>query len=181
MKKCYLALPLCAMLLQGCGVTMTRYEANYQNVQQLKQNAPLQPLRNAQVKADAGQESLMVRMNPISAPEGSVPLHIQAAINGELRHAGLLDPRAERQLQVQVLKSFLNTGVANGHGELAARFTVRKGDQVVYEATKDVARDWDSSFFGPVAIPAAANNYNPMLQQLLKTLYADPQFIKALK
>lgn len=181
MKKRYLTLPLCALLLQGCGVTMARYEPNFQNVQQLKQNAPLQPVQEAQVKADAGQDSLMVRLNPISSPEGSVPLHIQAAINDELRHAGLLDPRADRQLQIQLIKSQLNSGVANGHGELAAHFTVRKGDVVLYETTKQVEHDWNSSFFGPIAIPAAANNYNPMLQNLLKTLYTDPQFIQALK
>ncbi|WP_256658157.1 MULTISPECIES: hypothetical protein [unclassified Pseudomonas] len=67
MKKLYLALPLGALLLQGCGVTMARYEPNYQNVQQLKQNAPMQPMREAQVKADSGQDSLMVRLNPISS------------------------------------------------------------------------------------------------------------------
>lgn len=181
MKKLYLALPFCALVLQGCGVTMARYEPSYQNVQQLKQNAPLQPVREAQVKADAGQGSLMVRLNPISSPAGSVPLHIQAAINDELRHAGLLDPRADRELQIQLVKSQLNTGVANGHGELAARFTLRQGDKVLYESTKDVERNWDSSFFGPIAIPAAANNYNPMLQNLLKSLYSDPQFVQALK
>ena len=73
-KKLYLALPVCALLLQGCGVTMTRYEPDFQNVQQLKQNAPLQPVRDAQVNADSGQVSLIVRLNPISSPEGSVPL-----------------------------------------------------------------------------------------------------------
>lgn len=181
MNKLYLALPFCALLLQGCGVTMARYEPNFQNVQQLKQAAPLQPVRDAQVNADSGQGSLMVRLNPISSPEGSVPLHIQAAISDELRHAGLLDPRADRQLQIQLIKSQLNTGVITGHGELAARFTLRKGDEVLYETTKEVERDWDSSFFGPIAIPAAANNYNPMVQALLKNLYSDPQFLQALK
>lgn len=181
MKKLYLALPFCALLLQGCGVTMARYEPSYQNVQHLKQNAPLQSVRETQVNANPGEDSLTVRLNPISSPAGSVPLHIQAAINDELRHAGLLDPRADRQLQIQVLNSYLEAGLANGHGELTARFTLRKGDQVLYEATKDVKRNWDSSFFGPIAIPAAANNYNPMLQALLERLYSDPQFVQALK
>lgn len=181
MKKLYLALPLSVLLLQGCGVTMARYEPNYQNVQQLKENAPLQAVRDAQVTADAGQDSLTVRLNPISSPTGSVPQHIQAAINDELRHAGLLDPRADRELRIQVVNNQLHSGVANGHGELAARFTLRKGGQDVYETTKGVTRDWDSSFFGPIAIPAAANNYNPMLQALLKSLYSDPQFIQAMK
>jgi hypothetical protein len=180
-NKLYLAIPFFALLLQGCGVTMARYEPDYQNVQQLKQHEPMQSMREVQVQSDAGQGSLMVRLNPISSPSGSIPLHIQAAINDELRHAGLLDSSADRQLQVQLIKSQLNTGIINGHGELAARFTLRKGDQVLYEATKDVEREWSSSFFGPIAIPAAANNYNPMLQALLKSLYSDPQFVGALK
>lgn len=181
MNKLYVAIPFFALLLQGCGVTMARYEPNYQNVQQLKQNAPLQPVRETQVQADSGQGFLMVRMNPISSPSGSVPLHIQAAINDELSRAGLLSPQADRQLQVQLTKSQLTAGAGTGHGELAARFTLRQGDRVLYETTKDVAREWDSSFFGPIAIPAAANNYNPMLQALLKSLYDDPKFIQALK
>lgn len=181
MNKLYLAIPFFGLLLQGCGATIPRYEPNYQNVQQLRQNAPLQPVHDAQVTADSGQGSLVVRMNPISSPAGSVPLHIQQAINDELRRAGLLNPQADRQLQIQVTKNFLNSGVANGHGELAAHFTLRQGSQVLYEATKDVSHDWDSSFFGAIAIPAAANNYNPMLQALLRSLYSDPKFIQALK
>jgi hypothetical protein len=180
-KKLYLTLPFCALLLQGCGITMARYEPSFENVQQLKQNAPMQSLREAKVTSNPGQESLSVRMNPISSPEGSVPLHIQAAINDELRHAGLLDPRADRQLQVKLVKSQLNSGVANGHGELAASFTLRQGDHVVYESTKYVERNWSSSFIGAIAIPSAANNYNPMIQDLLKSLYNDPQFVQALK
>lgn len=181
MKTLYLTLPFCALLLQGCGVTMARYEPDFQNVQQLKQHAPLQHVRDAQVTADAGQNSLRVRLNPISSPIGSIPAHVQTAINDELRRAGLLDPQADRELHVQLIKSQLTAGLANGEGELAARFTLRRGGQVVYEATKDVTRDWDSSFFGPIAILAAANNYNPMLQVLLKSLYSDPQFIRAMK
>ncbi|WP_097089314.1 MULTISPECIES: hypothetical protein [unclassified Pseudomonas] len=174
-------LALFALLLQGCGVTMARYEPAYDNVQILKQNAPMQPMREAQVQADSGQGSLLVRLNPISSPAGSIPLHVQAAINDELRRAGLLDPQAARQLQVQLIKSQLNSGVATGDGELAAHFVLRQGDQVVFETTKQVERRWSSSFFGPIAIPVAANNYNPMLQSLLRSLYSDPQFLKALK
>lgn len=181
MKKSLLFVPLLALLLQGCGVTMTRYEPSYENVQQLKQTPPLQSISNAQVKADTGQGSLFVRANPISSPSGSIPLHIQEAINEELRRAGLLDPQAQRHLDVLLVKNELTAGVGTGTGKLAARFTLLKGNEVVYDATKDVSRQWDSSFFGPIAIPNAANAYNPMVRDLLKTLYSDPQFIQALR
>lgn len=181
MKKSLLLVPLFALLLQGCGVTMTRYEPNYENVQQLKQTPPLQSISNAEVKADAGQGSLTVRANPISSPSGSIPLHIQDAINEELRRAGLLDPQAQRHLNVLLVKNELTAGMGTGTGQLAARFTLLKGNDVVYDATKDVSSQWDSSFFGAIAIPRAAYSYNPMVRDLLKTLYSDPQFIQALK
>ncbi|MBH8610229.1 hypothetical protein I4N56_004215 [Pseudomonas mohnii] len=180
MKKSLLIVPLLA-LLPGCGVTMTRYEPSYENVQQLKQTPPLQSISNAQVKANSGQGSLTVRANPISSPSGSIPLHIQEAINEELRRAGLLDPQAQRHLDVLLVKNELTAGVGTGTGQLAARFTLLKGNEVVYDATKEVSHQWDSSFFGPIAIPNAANAYNPMVRDLLKTLYSDPQFIQALK
>jgi hypothetical protein len=180
-KKSLLFVPLFALLLQGCGVTMTRYEPSYENVQQLKQSPTLQSISNAQVKADSGQGSLTVRANPISSPSGSIPLHIQEAINEELRRAGLLDPQAQRHLDVLLVKNELTAGMGTGTGQLAARFTLLKGNEVVYDATKDVTRHWDSSFFGAIAIPNAANAYNPMVRDLLKALYTDPQFIQALK
>jgi len=180
-KKPILLIPLLALLLQGCGVTMTRYEPSYENVQQLKQTPPLQSISNAQVTAAPGQGSLTVRANPIRSPSGSIPLHIQEAINEELRRAGLLDPQAERHLNVLLVKNELTAGASTGTGQLAAHFTLLKGNEVVYDATKDVNHEWNSSFIGVIAIPNAANAYNPMVRDLLKSLYSDPQFIQALK
>jgi len=180
-KKSLLLVPLFALLLQGCGMTMTRYEPSFDNVQKLKQTPPLLAISNPQVTAESGEGSLMVRANPIKSPTGSIPAHIQDAITEELRKAGLLDPQATRHLQVLVVKNQLNAGMGTGDGTIAARFTLRNGNDVVYDATKDVSHQWDSSFFGVIAIPNATNAYNPMLQDLLKNLYSDPQFIQALK
>jgi PBP1b-binding outer membrane lipoprotein LpoB len=36
-KKSLLLIPMLALLLQGCGMTMTRYEPSFENVQKLKQ------------------------------------------------------------------------------------------------------------------------------------------------
>lgn len=181
MKKLLLLAPLFALLLQGCGVTMTQYEPSFDNVQRLKQTPPLQPISQAKVTAASGQGSLMVRANPISSPTGSIPAHIQAAITQELSRAGLLDPQAPRHLDVLLVKNELTAGVGSGNGTIAARFTLFKGNDVVYDGTKEVNSTWSSSFFGPIAIPNAANAYNPLVRDLLKSLYNDPLFIQALK
>lgn len=181
MKKSLLLFPLLALLLQGCGVTMTRYEPNFDNVQVLKQNQPLQSVSNPRVTAAPGQDSLSARANPIKSPSGSTTLHIQEAITEELRLADLLDVQAQRHLDVLVVKNELDAGMATGAGTLAARFTLLKGSEVLYDSTKEVNSTWTSSFMGAVAIPNAANAYNPLVRNLLKALYSDPQFIQALK
>lgn len=180
MKKALLLMPLIA-LLQGCGVTMTRYEPSYANVQELRQHAPLQAVDKAQVQAGPGMGSLVVRANPIRSPNGGIPQHVQQALNEELDRAGLLDAKSERHLDVVLVKNELTAGMSQGTGELGARFTLLKSGQVAYDATKYVTRKWDSSAIGAVAIPAAANAYNPMVQDLLKSLYSDPLFIQAMK
>ena len=181
MKKFLMLAPLVLLLLQGCGVTMTQYEPNFDNVQRLKQTPPLQPVSQAKVTAASGQGSLMVRANPISSPAGSIPAHVQAALTQELSLAGLRNQSAPRRLDVLLVKNELTAGVGSGHGTLAARFTLFKNDAVVYDATKEVTSVWSSSFFGPIAIPNAANAYNPLVRDLLKALYSDPLFIQALK
>lgn len=180
MKKSLLLIPMLA-LLQGCGMTMTRYEPSFENVQKLKQTPPLHAISNPQVTAESGEGSLVVRANPVRSPSGSIPAHIQDAITEELRKAGLLDPQAQRQLKVLVVKNELSAGMGTGDGKLAARFTLLNGNDVVYDATKNVSSQWSSSFFGFIAIPNAVNAYNPMVRDLLKELYSDPQFIQALK
>jgi hypothetical protein len=84
-------------------------------------------------------------------------------------------------LKVLVVKNELSAGMGTGDGKLAARFTLLNGNDVVYDATKNVSSQWSSSFFGFIAIPNAVNAYNPMVRDLLKELYSDPQFIQALK
>ncbi|MCH5651836.1 hypothetical protein PSYCIT7_022095 [Pseudomonas syringae Cit 7] len=180
MKVNLLLVAVLALLIQGCGVTMTRYEPSFDNVQKLKQTPPLLPIRQTQVSAAAGQDSLQVRGNPVTSPSGSITQHIQDALTGELDRAGLIDPQSPRQLNVLVTQNELTAGMGTGTGTIAAHFTLINGAKVEYDATKQVSSQWNSSFLGAVAIPNAANAYNPLVRDLLKALYSDPLFTQAL-
>lgn len=168
-------------VLQGCGVTMPRYEPNFDNVQLLKQQAPLSVMGSPSVVADQGQDSVSARANPIRSPEGSLSKHVQHALEGELRLAGLLAPSSARQLQVRLRQNSLTAGMGSGNGVISADFDLREGDVSLYSGSKTVTSVWDSSFVGAIAIPSAANAYNPLVRKLLAELYQDPAFIKALK
>lgn len=181
MNKLLLCIPVLALLLQGCGVSLSRYDPDYNNVQLLKQQAPLHALSPPQVSAPAALNRLSARNNPIKSSAGSIPMHVQLALRDELRLAKLQSDDAERQLDVELLTSEVDAGIKQGTGTLAARFTVHKGDQVLYDATQQTTSTWPSSFGAIDALPAAANGYNVLVRQLLHNLYSDPLFIQALK
>ena len=72
-------------------------------------------------------------------------------------------------------------GFSTASGQMEARFVVKRGDQVRFDKVKSVTHQWESSFVGAVAIPAAANNYPIMVQKLIGQLVTDPDFVKALR
>ncbi|SDH90781.1 hypothetical protein [Pseudomonas panipatensis] len=178
----FLPVALAALLLQGCGITMPRYESSYDNVQALRAKAPLATLDAPSVEADAGQNSIFVRANPVRSPEGDLSQHVQHALEGELRLAGLLEPGSPRHLDVRLRKTDLHAAAfGDGQGTLSADFDLRDKGVSLYHGSKQVSSRWDSSFFAVFAIPRAANAFNPLVRELLAELYQDPEFIQALK
>ncbi|WP_421681925.1 hypothetical protein HKW98_12450 [Stutzerimonas urumqiensis] len=169
------------LALQGCGVSMPRYEPSFDNVQTLKANAPMSALQVPSVTAEPGQDSIFVRANPIHSPAGSISQHVQQALESELRLAGLLDEAAQKRLDVRLEQADLEAGVGAGNGAITANFDLHDGERSLYSSSKTVQSQWNSSFVGVVAIPAAANAFNPLVRKLLAALYEDPAFIKAMK
>lgn len=170
-----------AVTLQGCGITMPRYEPSFANVNMLKTQAPLAGLASPTVSADPGEDSVTVRLNPIRSPDGSLSQHVQKALEAELRLAGLLEQDARRRLDVRLRKNELSSPAGTGFGSITADFDLRGNGRSLYTASKTVTNSWDSSFIGAIAIPAAANAYNPLVRKLLAELYQDPVFISAMK
>lgn len=182
MRLRLLPILLAALALQGCGITMPRYEPSYDNVQKLRSEGPLATLDNPSVQADTGQNSIFVRANPVRSPEGDLSTHVQRALESELRLAGLLQPGSPRHLDVRLRRTELNAAAfGDGQGSLAADFTLSENGKPLYQSSKNVSSRWDSSFFAVLALPRAANAFNPLVRQLLAELYQDPAFVQALQ
>lgn len=178
----YIALLAAFTLLQGCGITMTRYEPDYDNLAKLRAQMPLQTMAEPQADAAPGEDSVLVRNNPIRSPSGSLSGHLQQALNSELQAAGLLQSDATQRLHAHIRSTDLNSALfGQGRGHLQVDFELRRGQAVAYSSSKRVEHVWDSNFIGAIAIPRAANAYNTLVRKLLAELYADPAFIAALK
>jgi hypothetical protein len=64
---------------------------------------------------------------------------------------------------------------------VGAEFALTRNNQVCFKKNLLAEHKWDSSFIGAVAIPAAFNNYPTAVQKLLSELFADSDFIAAVR
>jgi hypothetical protein len=174
-----------ALLASGCSLVAPRYTASLENVQKLK-DAGGQSLKVGDFISTPGHDnpqSISIRGSSLTSPyDGSYAKYLAEAIRQELSLAGKLSSDAKLEVSGDLQKNDISIPpVGNGHGDIAARFVLKRNDQVRYDQVKTVHFEWDSSFVGAVAIPRAQNNYPTLVQKLLAELYADPEFQAALK
>jgi hypothetical protein len=127
---------------------------------------------------DAG---LNIRSNTVSSPvDGSFAKYLKQTLSVELAAAGLLDAASDRVIHGRLTDSQVDAAMSRGTGSLAARFTVKRGGATVYDKEHRVGADWESSFVGAVAIPAAINEYSALYRKLVASLLTDTAFRDAL-
>jgi hypothetical protein len=179
------ALLVIAAITSGCSINAARYSANYVGITDLK-SSNLVPVKVADVASDSGAkrkiESLTIRGSSFHSPYGSFESYLNSALREDLSQAGLIVDQSDTIVSASLIRNEIDaSGFSTGHAEIEARFEVRRAGTVVYDHTKVARHEWPSSFVGGVAIPRAAQNYPLAVSKLLGALYADPQFIAALK
>ncbi|NUS37931.1 MAG: hypothetical protein HOQ02_02770 [Lysobacter sp.] len=129
---------------------------------------------------DVNDTGLSVRGSPLTAPrDGKFSTYLHDAAVRELATAGRYDAASPVRLSAILMRNDLDSGAAKGHAVLSARFVVARDGARVYDRPVQVQHDWDSSFVGAIAIPAAVDNYVAAVQKLLGRLFDDPAFVRA--
>ncbi len=171
-------------LMSGCAMKAPPYQPSIDNVQ-LLQRAKVRPanLGEFSVKAGAvGATEIKVRANTMTSPVGnSFASYLGNALKQELEMANLLDPKAQLEISGTLLSTDIDTAMGTASGYAEARFVVKQGGQVRFDKVKRGEHQWESSFAGAVAIPAAQINYPVIFQHLLSALYSDNDFQNSLK
>lgn len=120
------------------------------------------------------------RGHQIESPDNhSFALYLRDALESDLKAAGKFDASSPLSIQGELQDSQLTTGMSQGSATLAAHFSVLRAGQTVFDKQLSQVSQWDSSFVGAIAIPAAFNHYADQYGLLLQKLYADPDFKKA--
>lgn len=171
-------------LVAGCAGKAPPYQPSIRSVQVLKA-AGTNPVRVGEfgVKPGAvGATSISLRANSISSPVGdSFGAYLGEALRQELDLAKRLDPNAVWEVSGTLLGNDIDTAIGTAKGYADAQFVVKKNGQVVFDKVKRGEASWESSFAAAIAVPKAQQSYPLIIQNLLWMLYADSDFLNALK
>ncbi|SFC98096.1 hypothetical protein [Collimonas sp. OK412] len=173
------------VLMAGCSVMAPPYSASITNVQKLKEaGTQMTKVGDFASSKDQGNANpISIRGSSMKSPyQDSYSKYVEEAIKQELSLANRGAPNADVEVTGTLLKNDLDaTGFSKGSGDIEARFIVKKSGQILYDQVKSVHHEWPSSFVGAVAIPRAIEEYPTLVQKLLTSLYADQNFLDALK
>ncbi|WP_101758839.1 hypothetical protein [Oceanicoccus sp. KOV_DT_Chl] len=173
---------LVVLLISACGTNAPIYEGSVENVKQLKKIDSSGVAVGKFSAATAGVKRISIRTNPLKSPHGkNVIDYLRYALEFELEKAGLLRADANKVIDAVVFRNEINAeGFVTGNGLISIEFSVIEDGADIYKKTFTVTRQWNSSFVGAIAIPAASSNYPMMVEELLGKLYGDADFIKVL-
>jgi hypothetical protein len=178
---------LVALSVVGCAsVKMAAPAATASTVEKLRA-ANLAPAAVGTFGLAAGKNAEMdkvlnngLRGSSVSPAAGTFSQQLKDTLIAELRAAGLYDERSNAVIEGKLTDSKVDAAMSKGTGRLAAQITVNRGGSKVFDKEVVVDAEWESSFVGAVALPAAINQYNGMYKTLAAKLFDDPDFRRAL-
>ena len=132
--------------------------------------------------SQSSYSSVTIRSVVLSPPGGGdLAAYLQHTLEADLRAGGKLDDKSALGVSGILTKSDVSSAIGTGSGSLAAKFSLRKADKVVFEKDFSVSDQWDSSFIGAEAIPDAMNHYTALYDKLVQKLLTDTDFEAAAK
>lgn len=180
------ALACMAAAVAGCAsVKMPEPTANAATVQAVRAAHPAPAAAGSFVLAP-GKPAEMdkslsgLRGSSMTAAGGSFAQQLKDELVAAMKAAGVYDERSSIVIAGQLTDSRVDAAVSTGTGRLAARFSVDRAGQRVFDKEIAVEASWPSSFAGAIALPEAINQYGAMYKTLVVRLFEDAQFRAAL-
>lgn len=171
--------------LSGCAALVAPpYSADYSALDQLKK-MPLQKVAVAPVQprdAAAPVNRIGLRGASLVGPKGTFAQYLEDALVQDLSEVSAYDPAADLRLDATLVKNKLDiSGISTGNGEMEVGIVLSRRGSTVLKKTYAAKTTFESSFAGNVAIPKGQLEYANLVRALLAKVYADADFINALK
>jgi len=180
-----IAILAATVLVCGCAQTASQYAPSIENVQRLRDSGAgrTQIGRFEAESREAKVNAITLRGSPLVSPYGEkYTSYLEEALRTEFRAAQLLDDKATLEIGGVLLKNDVNVaGFTEGYAEMEARVVVKRDGQARYDRVKYTKIVFESSFAGAIAIPRGVQAYPELVAKFLSDLYADKEFIAALR
>jgi hypothetical protein len=113
------------------------------------------------------------------APPGKITFadYIRDAVISDLKLSDRYDPQSDLVLSGELQQNTIDgADFSQGQADIAMRFRLERRGTPVFEKVVAQHQQWPSSFIGAVAIPAAVQNYDGAVSELIARLFRDPEF-----
>lgn len=177
---------LAVVAASGCAQMAPNYNPSVENIQKLRDTgagkvrvAVLEP-RLVEGQKD---DTIQLRGGVMTSPYGGkFTSYVEEALKSELLAARLLDDKSSLEVGGTVSRNDVSVGnMTTGYGELEARVIVKKAGVVRFDKVKSARTTFETGFLGATAIANGISAYPELVRTFLGILYADPDFIAALK
>lgn len=172
---------LVSSMLVGCSIPAGRYMPSSENTSLIKHSKLSAVSVDAASMAPDVQKTLPMRGSQLVSPfDNGYAGYLTNALKEEFALAGKLDDSSPYQIGAIVTRNDLDiSGFTTGYADIEAKIIVTHNDKTIFEKNISAHHEWPSSFAGPVAMPAAQQNYPLVVQKLVKALLSDPDFVAA--
>lgn len=170
-----------AVALTGCTIKTPPYAASIENNQIIKRSG-ISPVTVGEISVEKKLNKISLRGSPLKSSVGaSYGDYLEDALLQELKLAKLWSSVSTTVVSGEIIENDIDvSGFSKGIGLISVKFTVKNNENIVFEKVVTANTEIDSSFIGAIAIPNGQANYPVLIQQLIKTLFSDQEFIKAL-
>jgi hypothetical protein len=173
---------LCVIILAGCSMHTPPYATAIENNQIIKRSG-IQPLSVGSISNDKKLNKISLRGSKMHSSVGNgYGDYLSDALTQELKLAKLWSAVSTTVISGEIIENDIDiSGFSKGNGSISVKFVVQSGDNIVFDKVVSTTTDIESSFMGAIAIPNGQANYPLLVQQLIKTLFSDADFINAVK
>ena len=173
-----------AVLATGCAqLKAPPYGADYAALEQLKAAKPgsANVLKVEPTDPAAQVNNLSLRGTPLNSASGTFSKYLEEALVQDLKEISAYDPQSQTQIDAKILANDIDIrGFSMGSGVMEIELRVLRSGEQRLKKTYKAETSFESSFMGAVAIPAGQAAYPQLVRELLRKVYADPQFLAAL-
>jgi hypothetical protein len=177
------ALALLMLALAACvSPPAPKYQPAIDNTGLLLKQSTKRGVGKFTAAAEVSNRSLAVRTSQLTGgSDGTFSTYLHDAIIAELQTSARYDASSELEISGILTRNELSSGIGTGTATVGAEFALTRNNQVCFKKTLVAEHKWESSFIGAVAIPTAFSNYPTTVQKLLGELFADADFIAAVR